>query len=395
MSISILFFHILITQAPAVTPIENSEGQDITLDSNRDESSSSESGTFESGWDISVEETTTSSIINGNSATIADYPMTGGMLMRGIIFGQEFDTFVCTSTLIAPDVVLLAAHCLDDYSFTFGYGEIEDKELFWTRQADLTSWDGTQRNPELPADTIGVAGYVIHDDFSMENFEVGISQNNDIALLFLETPITDIQHAFLPNEKIQAQITEGMEVDVVGWGQQIATSQFESPPSGSYGIKQIGSSYISELGTFEFQVGREESDVRKCHGDSGGPSFATFENEIRVIGVTSHAYDLSDCFETGGVDTRTDAYLNWIESNMIAYCDNGTRTWCEVSGIITPSFYADDTASEEKKRRLFGCSITSQTPSTLWLCISLGLLVFGRYRRDEAKSNNASHSLEI
>ena len=72
-------------------------------------------------------------------------------------------------------------------------------------------------------------------------------------------------------------------------------------------------------------------------GDSGGPSFATFGGEVRVIGVTSHAYDTSDCFETGGVDTRTDAYLDWIESNMTAYCDNGIRTWCEVSGIINPS----------------------------------------------------------
>ena len=118
------------------------------------------------------------------------------MLMRGLIFGQQFDTFVCSSTLIAPDVVLLAAHCLDDTAFTFGFGEVEDKELFWTRQADLTSWDGSQENPELPSDTIGVVDYVIHDGFSMDNFNVGIAQNDDIALLFLETPILDVEHVF-------------------------------------------------------------------------------------------------------------------------------------------------------------------------------------------------------
>ena len=216
--------------------------------------------------------------------------------------------------MIAPDVVLLAAHCLDDTAFTFGFGEVEDKELFWTRQADLTSWDGSQENPELPSDTIGVVDYVIHDGFSMDNFNVGIAQNDDIALLFLETPILDVEHVFLPNENIGSQLEVGMEVDVVGWGQQIATNQFEAPPAGSYAIKQVGTSYISELGTYEFQVGKNESDVRKCHGDSGGPSFATFGGEIRVVGVTSHAYDATtDCFETGGVDTRTDAYLEWIK----------------------------------------------------------------------------------
>ena len=382
MLFSFLFLPLQSKEVFAETPIKISEQQDAN--SNPDwnpDCNSHKNGRSESGWNISVEEKTSSSIINGVTASIEDYPMTGGMLMRGVIFGQKFDTFVCSSTLIAPDVVLLAAHCLDDYAFTFGFGEVEDKELFWTRQVDLTSWDGTQQNPELPIDTIAVVDYIIHDGFSMENFDIGISQNDDIALLFLETPITDVRHAFLPNENIASQITEGMEVDVVGWGQQIATSQFESPPAGSYAIKQIGASYIAELGTYEFQVGMEEADVRKCHGDSGGPTFATLGGEIRVIGVTSHAYDESDCFETGGVDTRTDAYLDWIESNMIAYCDNGTRTWCEVSGIIPPSFYAEP---EEEKRKLFGCSVTSNTPSSLWLCISLGILVFGRYRRDEA-----------
>ena len=52
----------------------------------------------------------------------------------------------------------------------------------------MTSWDGSQENPELPSDTIGVVDYVIHDGFSMDNFNVGIAQNDDIALLFLETP---------------------------------------------------------------------------------------------------------------------------------------------------------------------------------------------------------------
>ena len=108
-----------------------------------------------------------------------------------------------------------------------------------------------------------------------------------------------------------------------------------------------------------------------------------FGGEIRVVGVTSHAYDATtDCFETGGVDTRTDAYLEWIETNMVAYCDSGVRTWCDVPGIVNPSFYAEP---EEEDKRLFGCSVTTQTPSTLWLCLSIGLLVFGRFRRESAE----------
>ena len=67
---------------------------------------------------------------------------------------------------------------------------------------------------------------------------------------------------------------------------------------------------------------------------------------------------------------------------MVAYCDSGVRTWCDVPGIVNPSFYAEP---EEEDKRLFGCSVTTQTPSTLWLCLSIGLLVFGRIRRESAE----------
>ena len=46
-------------------------------------------------------------IINGLDAVTDDYPSTGGMLLHGVLFDFPLDTFVCSSTLIAPDVVLL------------------------------------------------------------------------------------------------------------------------------------------------------------------------------------------------------------------------------------------------------------------------------------------------
>ena len=52
-------------------------------------------------------------------------------------------------------------------------------------------------------------------------------------------------------------------VAVVGWGQQVATGQQESPPPGTYAIKQQGESFISEMAAFEFKVGEEVDDVRK------------------------------------------------------------------------------------------------------------------------------------
>ena len=57
------------------------------------------------------------------------------------------------------------------------------------------------------------------------------------------------------------------------------------------------------------QIGSGSETSRKCHGDSGGPTYmdvtTTSDVKQRVIGVTSHAYDESDCAK-GGIDTRID-----------------------------------------------------------------------------------------
>jgi hypothetical protein len=59
--------------------------------------------------------------------------------------------------------------------------------------------------------------------------------------------------------------------------------------------------------------------------------------ESRVIGVTSHAYDDSICLK-GGIDTRVDAWLDWVDSKMRAGCESKTRSWCEIEGIILPDY---------------------------------------------------------
>ncbi len=276
-------------------------------------------------------------IINGDDAAEEDWPMTGGMMMDATmsIWGHvmDFRMFVCSSTLIAPDVVMLAAHCIDADSFTYGMGELTDVDIRWTRQADLSAHDGSTI-AEWPADAVSAWDWAHHPDWDIYGLDMGIGASKDIALLFLDEPVLDVPFAYLPTAEEATQVVEGAEVAVVGWGQQTSDS---NPPTGTYAYKQQGLSYISELGVFEFQVGLEPEDVRKCHGDSGGPSFLTIETEtvdpVRVVGVTSHAYDSSDCRRTGGVDTRVDAYLDWIDEEMRSRCADGTRAWCEEEGI--------------------------------------------------------------
>jgi MYXO-CTERM domain-containing protein len=138
---------------------------------------------------------------------------------------------------------------------------------------------------------------------------------------------------------------------IAGWGQQTVTaSQFEAPPPGTVGVKVCAESFVNEVGTHEMQIGADSTTSRKCHGDSGGPTFMDIETDHarsrRLVGVTSHAYDAEDC-NKGGVDTRVDAWIEWIDTEMFAACDNGTRSWCEVKGVIDAGFYDPPTPADQ------------------------------------------------
>lgn len=74
---------------------------------------------------------------------------------------------------------------------------------------------------------------------------------------------------------------------------------------------------------------------------AGGPSYMNVETDFteneRVVGIISYAYDKEDCIK-GGVDTRVDAWLDWIDEQMRAACTDGTRSWRNVLGIISAEY---------------------------------------------------------
>jgi uncharacterized protein (TIGR03382 family) len=293
-------------------------------------------------------------IINGEGAVEADHPNAGGLLIDTVLDVPDYGTFplrtfICSSTLIAPDVVLTAAHCVDPEAITYGYGTLSDTQYFWSRQADLSAYDGRGRE-EFPEDSVEALDWVMHPGFDLYRMQLGLAENDDIALIFLSEAVLDVAPALLPTPEEAAALSVGTPVVVVGWGQQTHVPYGSQPPRGSYMIKQQGVSSIAEIDAPELKVGELEGGVRKCHGDSGGPSFAEIGvgtvHLTRLVGVTSHAYDRSDCAETGGVDTRVDFHLEWIDAELRARCADGTRVWCEVEGILPPD-HNDPPAAED------------------------------------------------
>lgn len=309
-------------------------------------------------------------IINGAMCEEGDAPTAVAIIVDATVDFSGLGTMpirvpACGGTLIAPDVVLTASHCVNQeflaQAVAFGFGEVSDVKYYISFEDDLSylsAGQGEQQQelPPLPADAIRASEWLEHPSFELDRLSGGNVNGpdnfNDVGLIFLEETVDDVEPEVVITPEEAAQIDEGVDVFIAGWGLQEPSSgnPLDPPPEGSSGVKHCTPTYINEVGTHEMQIGSDAASSRKCNGDSGGPTYMEIETDhtraTRVIGITSHAYDQELC-NKGGVDTRADAFYEWIDGEMKEACSKGTRVWCDVDGVIHPSFY-DPPADEEE-----------------------------------------------
>jgi uncharacterized protein (TIGR03382 family) len=256
-------------------------------------------------------------IIGGQPSLAGEYPETGVLLaIYDFGGGQQFGSLLCSGTLIAPDVVMMAGHCTLD----FFDGQVPSKNYF-SFALDVSEFG--MSTLELPPDAIEFNELVPHPMFDFNTMPPpGLGNYYDVGLGFLKEPFIGVTPGVVADDQDAPRLAVNLSVQIVGYGQT-------DPNDMVAGVKYQAVTFINEINPNEMQIGNvPPGDPQKCHGDSGGPTFADIDDGRaplrRTIGITSRAYDDADC-NKGGIDMRADAFRSWFDQTMRDRCTASMR----------------------------------------------------------------------
>jgi secreted trypsin-like serine protease len=190
---------------------------------------------------------------------------------------------LCSGTVVSSRAVLTAAHCVDPR--VVGSGLVFEV---------LT---GTSLST---AASLAVSSTAFDPLFNVNNLNSG----HDVGMVQLAQATT-----LTPIAVNRSRTLTNVPVKLVGYGTNTHSNT-------GAGTKRTVTTSIVAANTLLVQIG--SSNTQTCHGDSGGPAFQTLNGVQTIIGVTSFGSDnsaTSVCFG-GGVDTRVDAVLAFIDSHL-------------------------------------------------------------------------------
>ena len=195
----------------------------------------------------------------------------------------------CTGTLIAPDRVLTAAHCVTSYDRPDRIGIVigEDKNKGWSGKF---------------AHARGVAimkGYKLQYPFAHRRAQ-NATAVNDVALVLLAKPVTNITPIRVAGPGDAALELPGRPVRLLGYGETGRGHALTPLQGGDLTLiskpdclkAYPGAVVDSEICAQD--LSREGPLTQPCPGDSGGPLIVQGPDGPVQIGVTSWASEVKD-----------------------------------------------------------------------------------------------------
>lgn len=258
----------------------------------------------------------TATAITGGDADGDGHPNVGM-----ILFYQEGGRYRCTATLVAPTILLTAAHCTAGTAgktiVNFDPVIAEEPPTGVPPAADpAAGYTGPVTDAKRRTWYSGTAAtHPAYSDFTdLKNW-------NDVGVVVLDEPLTGITPAKLAPanylDRVQRRDLAHTLFTIVGYGTEVRKPESgpQKPTPESYPlIRRVADAPGQKLTPQILQVNGNPNDVRgtggSCFGDSGGP---TFKDGYQVT-VTSYGYTANCRYLDGLQRVDIPVVQDWLTS---------------------------------------------------------------------------------